>query len=298
MSRTTRLIGTLLVAGALATSCSGGSTATSGAAQHGGTPSAPAAGAGSATAAPAASAGASAASAGAPVAAPGPGQDRRVLTADVVVAVDDVAGAAQQVRAVAATAGGSVSEESVDLTGAPGAARGRLVLRVPPTPLDDTIARVAAAGTEVSRTRSAQDVEATLVDVASRIATQSASVDRVRALLGSATSLTDVVALEGALTSRTADLESLKAQQAVVQGRVEQATLTVELQRTVVVAAAGPDRTGFLGGVRGGWRALASAVRAGLTVLGAVLPFLLVAAVLGAPVGWLLRRRGRVAPED
>lgn len=188
---------------------------------------------------------------------------RKVLTAGVVVAVDDVATAAERVREVTARAQGSIGSEDVELAGSTRSdARAVLVLRVPPGPLDDTIAQVAAVGAEVGRTRSAQDVEGTLTDVARRISSQTASVQRVRALMGSATSLTDVVALEDALTSRTADLEALQAQQTDVQGRVDLATLTVELRRTSVVAAAEPDRTGFLGGLQGGWSALTTTVGA------------------------------------
>ena len=274
MTRSTRRFAALLVAGALATACSSGgsSEATSSVASVGGAETAPSSGS----------------------ATTSTDQPRQVLTAGVVVAVDDVAAAAQQVRAVAARVQGVVGSEDVDLSGG-GGSRAVLVLRVPPGPLDDTVAQLAAVGTEVSRTRSAQDVTSTLTDTASRISSQTASVDRVRVLMGSATSLTDVVALEDALTTRTADLESLQARQADVQGRVDLATLTVELRHTPVVAAAEPERTGFLGGLYSGWDALGSAVGAGLTVLGALLPFLVVLAVLAGPVAWVLRRRSRVA---
>jgi hypothetical protein len=288
MTRTARLLACVLLTGVLATACSAGADQTSSVAAVGGAAPAPAGADASGTASPGRATGATSA--------------RHVLTAGVVVAVDDLAGAAQQVREVAARAQGSIGSEEVDLTGATsGRARAVLVLRVPPGPLDDTLAQVAAVGTEVSRTRTAQDVEGALTDVASRISSQSASVQRVRALMGSATSLADVVALEEALTSRTADLEALQAQQADVQGRVDLATLTVELRRTSVVAAAEPHRTGFLGGLQTGWSALTTAVGTGLTVLGALLPFVLVVVVLGVPLAWVLRRRVRavaVPPEE
>lgn len=228
MTRTARLLTALLAAGVLTTVCSGGRRARRPRAWR------PSAG----RSPPPAAGGDPGTSSGTATGDPAfEDPARKVLTAGVVVAVDDVATAAERVREVAARAQGSIGSEDVELAGSTRSdARAVLVLRVPPGPLDDTIAQVAAVGADVGRTRSAQDVEGTLTDVARRISSQTASVQRVRALMGSATSLTDVVALEDALTSRTADLEALQAQQTDVQGRVDLATLTVELRRTSVVA--------------------------------------------------------------
>jgi hypothetical protein len=58
-----------------------------------------------------------------------------------------------------------------------------------------------------------------------------------------------------------------------------------------VPAAASPTRpTGFWSGLKRGWHAFATSVGWVVTVLGALLPFLLLAAALGYG-GWLLRRR-------
>lgn len=262
-----------------------------------------------------------AASAGTPepaqVGAPEPAQvgtplaPRRVQRAEVTVSVPDLTAAARQVRAVAAGLLGTVTEESIGLreTADPGSYGGgdvglapvglqpagpgqaRLVLRVPPEQLSVAMDRVALLGDELSRWQGSTDMELTLVDLDSRIATQTASVARVRALMDGATSLSDVVTIEAELTSRTQELESLTAQQQSLEGQVQLATLTAVLQVPSVTAQQ-QDDTGFLGGLRRGWDAFTSAGGGLLTVAGAALPFVL----LGVLVGWpalLLARRAR-----
>ena len=50
-------------------------------------------------------------------------------------------------------------------------------------------------------------------------------------------------------------------------------------------------QTGFLAGLAAGWKALKSFTVGTLTVVGALLPFLVVFALIGAPIVWLVRRR-------
>ena len=73
----------------------------------------------------------------------------------------------------------------------------RVVLRVPQEKYDAVLAELAGAGKLLSRKADAEDVTDQVVDVESRIATQRASVNRVRALMDRAVKLSDVVTLEG-----------------------------------------------------------------------------------------------------
>jgi hypothetical protein len=115
----------------------------------------------------------------------------------------------------------------------------------------------------------------------------------VRAILSRADKIGDVVAVEGELSRRTTELESLQARQRALAGQVGYATITLQLRATpaAAVAPAGPDRGGFAGGLGAGWHAFAATVGWLLTVLGAALPFLLVLVPAGLAVRWALRRR-------
>lgn len=212
---------------------------------------------------------------------------RRVVTTTVDVVVEDVAAAAQRARDLAVVAGGFVAGESTTGGEQPSA---ELVLRVPVQGVADLTADVAALGEEVSRTTEDEDVENTLVDLESRVATQRAGVERVRALLAEATSLDDVLALERELTRRQADLESLDARRAALADRAALATLTVRLGLAEDVLAAEVEEVPpFLQGLTGGWEALVASTGVVLLVVGGLLPWAVALAALGG-LAWLVVR--------
>lgn len=216
---------------------------------------------------------------------------RKVVTASVEVRVANLGDATARMRSLATPSQIVLADEQV--THDNGHGRATFTLRLPPDVLGRTITDVVALGTELRRAQTADDVELTLVDLESRVRTQQASVTRVQQLLSSAKNLPDVIALEGALTTRTGDLESLQAQRKSLQGQVDLATLNVTLLGGDAVVV---DRAaGFTGGLSGGWHALTASARVALAVLGAVLPFAVLAAVIGVPAWVLLRRRRRAS---
>jgi hypothetical protein len=113
-----------------------------------------------------------------------------VRTAQVALDVDDPVAGVQAVRAVAATVGGTVTQEQSGPTG------GWVVLRVPAELLDRAIDDVTRLGEVRDRSVSVVDATEEVVDLDARVASQQASVARVRALLAEATSIGDVVAIE------------------------------------------------------------------------------------------------------
>lgn len=157
----------------------------------------------------------------------------------------------------------------------------RLVLRVPQARYDAVLRGLTGSGKLLSRTSNAKDVTGQVVDVESRIATQRASVARVRDLMDKAEKLTDVVTLEGELSSRQADLESLLAQQASLKDRTTLATVTLELSEPEGRGDGSEEEgTGFLDALRGGWDAFVTMLRWIAVAIGATAPFLAAAALL------------------
>ena len=100
--------------------------------------------------------------------------------------------------------------------------------------------------------------------------------------------------VEAELAKREADLESLQAQVARLKDVTEQATIEVSLVGPDAEAPVDEEDLGFLAGLRGGWDAFVQIILVGLTVLGALLPFLLTAALLAVPA-WLIFRPRRAA---
>jgi hypothetical protein len=215
-----------------------------------------------------------------------------IRTAEMTVRVDDVAARARQAQDHARSAGGSVAGD--DRSGSGEQARADLVLKVLPGRLDGVLDQLGALGEETQRRSSTENVTEQVADVESRVATMQASIARIRAILSRATRIGDVVSVEGELSRRVTELESLQARQRALAGQVGMATVTLHL-----VARGGPaaaDRGAFLGGLQDGWSAFTRTLGWLLAALGAVLPFLLVAVPLLAAARWYVRRQRRPQP--
>ena len=207
----------------------------------------------------------------------------------------DVAAAARRVETMTLATGGLVfSEDTSQLPGGRGLGQADLTLRVPPAAFRSTLDRVGALGRELGRTRSARDVTTELADTDSRVRSQERSVARVRSLLAEAETIGEVVQIESELARREADLESLQAQLARLKDVTDLAPHEVtQLARHAPAPEPDDEDYGFLVGLRGGLAALVGIVVVGLTVLGALLPFALVAALIGLPAYLLVRRTRR-----
>ena len=234
-----------------------------------------------------------------PAAAPGsvttedaPMMVRRV---ELKVLVEDVAAAATQARATVSGAGGWVQSEEVVPRTETRPGHGSLVLRVPTSDLDGIITSLDELG-EVTFSRStAEDVTAEYRDVEARVATLEAGADRLRDLIADAPSVESIASLERELTSREAELDSLKARMKVLEADVSRSTITLHLaeESDDLQVLGGENETGFLAGLRAGWEAFVSSVTVLLTAAGAMLPFLALAALVGIPLLLWRRRRTR-----
>jgi len=184
--------------------------------------------------------------------------------------------------------------------GAPGSDQALLLLRVPPQHLAAVLSALAGAGDVSYRTQSATDVTGQVADVASRITSAQASIVELRGMIDKAASMNDLISLEQALASRESDLESLEAQQRALADQVQYATVTVGYYEPAAKSAAskpGPHHNAFVAGLTDGWHALTATFRVLVAVLGWVLPFAVIVAILWWPAR-RLRRAVRAADPD
>ncbi|WP_097993491.1 DUF4349 domain-containing protein [Streptomyces sp. f51] len=224
-------------------------------------------------------------------AAPKPGGTHVIRTATLSVEVKSVPKAVAAARGAAEGAGGLVASENTERLDDT-YETSHLVLRVPQERFQEVLRELAGSGKLLSRTSNAKDVTDQVVDVDSRISTQRASVARVRELMDQAEKISDVVALEGELSSRQSDLESLLAQQASLKDRTSLATITLDLTPPDTPGDDGSkdEDPGFLDALGGGWDAFVTMLRWITVAFGAAFPFLLTAAL--AVVVWrVLRKR-------
>ncbi|MEU0097997.1 DUF4349 domain-containing protein [Streptomyces sp. NPDC006267] len=220
---------------------------------------------------------------------PGATASHVVRTAVLSVEVKSVPKAVAAARAAAEGAGGLVATENTERLDDT-YETSHLVLRVPQDRFQEVLRALSGSGKLLSRTSDAKDVTDQVVDVDSRIATQRASVARVRQLMDKAERISDVVALEGELSSRQSDLESLLAQRASLKDRTSLATITLDLTPPDAPGDDGEEDTGFLDALGGGWDAFVTMLRWTAVAFGAAFPFLVTGA-LALLVRRALRRR-------
>ena len=223
-------------------------------------------------------------------------QQQVARTAKVAITVPDVESAATVLRQVAAEVGGQITAENLVTRAEADGRRGpisTMVVSVPAEALDRTLEQLKSVGTITSRVISSDDVTTQVADVESRVATLNGSIERIRDLSEKAGSIRDLTQLEAELTSRISERDSLVAQQRSLAGRVALSPITITL--TTPEAVSEIEATGFVGGLIAGWAALASSTRVLLTIIGAVLPFLAVLALVTVPVLVWRRRRVRSA---
>jgi hypothetical protein len=224
-----------------------------------------------------------------------------IATAEVTIRVDDVSASLPDVIRAATAAGGYVAgEDTSNDPDEPTRTRSTLVLRVPTGSLPRVLNEVSDVGELLKSRQDVRDVTEQVVDVESRVKSARASVNRIRVLLDQARTLGQVVRIESQLARREADLESLLAQQRALEDQTAMATLTTTvLGPTAASPAPEEAETGFLAGLTRGWNALVDAMVVGMTGVGLLLPFAVVAGLVLVPLGLVWRRRqGRPLAES
>ena len=229
-------------------------------------------------------------------------RDALARRASVGLQVKDIGQAVATVRGISAAAQGLVLTQNIG-TGGGGViplgdrskltatTYGEITISVPSSRLDDVVGQLGDVGKVIRSQSSSENVGAQIVDTDSRRKTMQASVDRVRALMDRATDIRQVVDLESELSRRQADLEALESQLASLKDSVAMSPVQVSLTTEPGVIAKPAETTGFLAGLRNGWAAFTGSVSVLLTIVGAVLPFVLLAVLVGLPLWVVLRRR-------
>lgn len=234
-------------------------------------------------------------------------QQQLARRATVALEVANINQAVAKVRATTTTHKGIVLTENIGTADgtaplAEGArvsatTYGEITVSVPSSELDAVVAELGRVGKVIRSTATSEDVGARVVDTQSRLQTMRVSVERVRGFLAQAKDLNQIVALEAELTRRQADLEALEAQLAALKDSVAMSPVQVSLTTVPGVIDDEPDDAGFLAGLRNGWDAFTTSATVMLTVVGALLPFAVLAALVAVPLWlWLRRRRAMTPP--
>lgn len=221
--------------------------------------------------------------------------DRSVIiegTMSVVVA--DVADATTDAVGIADGAGGRVDgrEEWHDGYGDDAVATTTLVLRIPAPALDGALEDLRGLGSVQSLQTSTVDVTSDVEDVDARVDALESTIARLKTFQSETTSVTDLLAVEGEIAERQAELESYLTRQADLAEQVSFSTLTLTLQSESAPPST-PDS--FWSGLVLGWNGMMAFLAGLAVVIGVMLPWLiglgLIAAVIVFLIRWIRRRR-------
>lgn len=224
--------------------------------------------------------------------------DRAIAyTADMSVRARDVPGAVTRAKAITTDTGGYLADESTTQATARAPATSRLILKIPADHYQRAVDRLGRElGTRLSLRQTAQDRTTEVQDVDSRVTSARASLRRLRKVLDRAGSVSEILQVEDAISGRESDLESLQARQKALNRQTTYGTVDLDVTGPRIAAHEKADEPGFWDGLVGGWHALLTFLRVAVLVIGLVLPFAALGAVIAAPVWWWLRRRTGPTP--
>lgn len=213
-----------------------------------------------------------------------------VTTARMTLVGDDLDEVRDGIDTLLGSHEGFVSDESSRNDAGGALAAATLTVRVPAASLDALVRDLRELATVRDAHRAAEDVTTKVIDVDARVASQRASIERLRSLLAQSGSVDALLRVESELAAREASLESLLAQQKYLADQTSLATLVLTLAHPGETPA---SKAGFVNGLRHGWDAFTASLQVLVTGLGAVLPFAVVLAAIGAIAWGVVSRRAR-----
>lgn len=192
-------------------------------------------------------------------------------------------------------AGGWISYISVSGDEAQASRRASLTLRVPEEKLDAFLQGAGELGRIISQTETAQDVTASYQDIAARLATQQAKMERLQALMSETATLSELLELESAIADTQYTLDSLQSQLNQTDDQVAYATVDISLREESSADAVTTRELSLgerlLAGLKTGWDTFWSFCKDMLVFLSAALPYLVALAVIVIPARIIIRKK-------
>ena len=154
--------------------------------------------------------------------------DRQIISqGSLSVEVEDVAGAVAQVRTIAETRGGFISQLAT--TGTPGRQRSDLTIRVPQGEFFDTLDSIKRLGEVWAENAGSEDVTERFIDLEARLRSAQREEESLLSLLERADTVSNILTIERELFRVRSELERMQGQINYLSRRVDLATISVAL---------------------------------------------------------------------
>ena len=144
-----------------------------------------------------------------------------------------------------------------------------MTVQVPDSDLEEFVTEVRTLGDTTAFSISEIDVTLTITDLDARIGSLNTTINKLLELQEQATTVTDLVAVEAELATRTAERDSLVAQRDVVQSQIAESTVYIDISPDLGKSTSSPD---FIGGIESGWQALINIGAGAVTLIGFLIP--------------------------
>jgi hypothetical protein len=214
----------------------------------------------------------------------------------MTVEVERIEPAVERIQALAASLDGYIAHVSMQ-TGADQFRRATLTLRIPAERFDEATAGVRPLGKVEQLDVAVEDVTEQYVDLEARLANARRLEERLLRLLETrAGTLEQVLAAERELARVRTEIELYDGRLRQLAGRVSLSTLTVVVQEPRPILGTTPGQSVLGNAFRQAWRNFVWTVAGIISAAGALIPLLLLLAVLAWPAARWLRRRRRGAP--
>lgn len=158
-----------------------------------------------------------------------------------------------------------------------------LDVEIPAAQYDQAVAAIPPLGTVIELSQSSYDTGSSIAEGEARITALQQSLARLQALLSQATSVSEVIELENAITARQSELDALTAQQRYLTDQVEKSRISLRLLTP-------QDAENLSGTADTWWGSFTAGVAAAWMWLGRALAWTSPLWIAGL-LWWLVRRR-------
>ncbi|HKW70860.1 MAG TPA: DUF4349 domain-containing protein [Candidatus Dormibacteraeota bacterium] len=166
---------------------------------------------------------------------------------------------------------------------------GVISFMVPAAHFDDAIDQLQKVGKVQSEHITGTDVSAQYVDLNARLVNAQAQLEAMRALLGKAQNINDIIAVQNQIGQITAQIEQLKGQIKYLDDNTSYSSVSVTLTESGAPVQTSSDSWGFATALNDAAHNFVTTVNYAVSGLGALGPFIILTGI-----GYLVWRRRRV----
>ncbi len=225
------------------------------------------------------------------------GSDAKIIkTATITLEVPDVASSVEAFQALAIAQGGYLSSTTLQANGK--RHTGTIVLRIPQSKFETTIAGVKSAGTVNAFTSQGEDVTEEYIDLKAQKKSYQVQLAQYYVLMKKAVKITDIIAIQQQIDRVQTELNRLEGRLKYLESRVDLSTITITLQEPEPVLVPTEPGHNFVSAINKGIEGLFGLIDAIIIAAITFLPAIVVACAVYGIYRWRKGKRSVMAATE